>query len=311
MMGLRQSRPAVGFCVAAALAGLILLLLPRIFPSSFELVRVAGILLTGGAAAFEMRQGRPRGQAAQRHRLRLALRLLAVTAPVLILLYTFGVTILETGRGLVAVPVGLWKPSGCCPGLDDVTCIKKRLNLNDGAIRKCWGNGSVNLLRCGLVLSFWGTALGGGALIGLFQVRDRPTPVPSYDLFLSYTTQDRDFVERLATDLSARALTVWWDQPEIEAGGSIVASIEHGLARSRRFAVVLSPSSRQSSWVANETEAAIALENERRESLVIPILYQTCEVPVLLKHRKRVDFSASYEKGLEELLRQLLPAFDE
>ncbi|HKH45570.1 MAG TPA: toll/interleukin-1 receptor domain-containing protein [Thermoanaerobaculia bacterium] len=298
----RKPRPAVGFCVAAALAGLLPFLSPPIFPEFFELARVAGALLAGGAAAFEMRRSRPRGRAAQRHRTRVALGLLALTIPVLLLLHTFRVVPLKRGQETLAVPVGLWRQPDCCRGLDNVTCLRTRLNLSEGAIRKCWGDESVSAVRFGLVLSFWGTALGCGALIGLFQVREQPAPSPSYDLFLSYANEDRGFVERLATDLGARGLAVWWDQPEVQGGDSIVASIEQGLSRSRRFAVVLSPDSRQSSWVNSETEAAIALENERQESLIIPILYRACDVPVLLKHRKRLDFTGSYEQGLAELL---------
>jgi hypothetical protein len=296
----------VGFCLAAV-AGLLPFLGPPIFPESFKLALVVGALIAGGAAAFEMRRSRPRGHAAQRHRTRIALGLLAATLPVLILLYGFFVVPVKKEKETVAVPVGLWRKPDCCRGLDNVTCLRTRLNLSEGAIRKCWGDESVSAVRFGLVLSFWGTALAGGALIGLFQVRERPTPVPSYDLFLSYANEDRGFVERLATDLSDRGLAVWWDQPEIQAGGSIVASIELGLARSRRFAVVFSPDSRQSRWVTSETEAAIALENERQESLVIPLLYRDCEIPVLLKHRKRIDFTGSYERGMEELLGQLRP----
>jgi hypothetical protein len=301
----RGPHPLTGFCLAALVA-LLPLLGPRLFLEPWS-VRGAGALLAGAAAAFEMRQSRPRGRTVWRHHTRVALRLLATAFSGLLLLYVFRVISLETGQGTLAVPVGLWRQPECCRGVDNVTCLRTKLSLEDGAIRKCWGDESVDAVRFGLVFSYWGTALACGALIGLFQVRERPAPSPRYDLFLSYASEDRGFVERLATDLGARGLAVWWDQPEVLGGDSIVASIEQGLTRSRRFAVVLSPASRQSRWVTSETEAAIALENERQESLVLPILYQACDVPVLLKHRKRIDFTVSYKEGLEELLRRLLP----
>lgn len=316
----RNLHPVIGLGLGC-LAGLIPFLGPP--THSLEAARWAGIALAGGAAAFVMRRSRPRGIAAVRLRKRLAL-LLVASLPSLSLLYGFRVIRIETGDGPVAVPLGFWRKPYCCKAMDDdVTCVKRELGLDkdEAAIRYCWGDGPVNTVRSGLVLSLWGTALACGGLIGLFLIREQEhasasverahgpavAPPPSYDLFLSYSTKDQDFVQCLAGDLEDRKIAVWWARPEIQVGESFVASIGQALSRSRRFAIVLSPASLDSRWVATEMEAALALENEREERFMIPLLYQTCDIPVLLKHRRYIDFSVSYERGLAELLGQLVP----
>jgi TIR domain len=270
-----------------------------------------------------MRQSRPRAEAALRHRKRVAL-FLSLSLPTLLLLYAFRVVRLESGQRELAVPIGLWRKPDCCQGFDDVTCLRTRLNLTDGAIRKCWGDESVNSVRFGLVVSFWGAALSCGALIGLLLLRERPTVAldrqseppgiqpQSYHLFLSYAAKDRDFARRLVDDLNGQGIKVWWAEQEVGAGEPIRRRIEQGLKASDRFAVVLSPESVQSSWVNEEIDSAFVMEADfkktgRRESFLIPILYRDCEMPLFLRTLKYANFIASYEQGLKELLRQLVP----
>lgn len=319
----RKPHPAVGFGLAF-LAGLLPLLGPPVFPETFEPARWFGAFLAGGAAAFEIRRGLSLDGAALQQRKRVVFRVLSMALPALFLLYAFRVVHLESGKGTLAVPLGLWRQSSCCSELDDVTCLRTRLSLTDGAIRKCWGDLSVSTVRFGLVLSYWGTALACGALIGLLWVRERPTeaaleretepppdaPLSSYHLFLSHAHEDRDFVRRLAADLQSRGLTVWWDELEVGVGESIRLRLEYGLKVSSRFAVVLSPESVQSFWVNREVDSAffMAAKKKEQKSFIIPILYRTCDVPVLLGGMRSADFTISYERGLKELLSQLLSA---
>jgi predicted nucleotide-binding protein len=71
-------------------------------------------------------------------------------------------------------------------------------------------------------------------------------------VFISYSSKDRDFAERLAADLRASGVGVWFDQWEIKVGDSITKKINDGIHDNDYLAVVLSPDSVASDWVRKE-----------------------------------------------------------
>jgi hypothetical protein len=51
-----------------------------------------------------------------------------------------------------------------------------------------------------------------------------------YDLFISYSSRDREFVQTLASDLKARSLEVWFDHWEMRPGDRLRSRINEGIA---------------------------------------------------------------------------------
>lgn len=121
-------------------------------------------------------------------------------------------------------------------------------------------------------------------------------------VFISYSSEDRDFVQELATDLVRADIEVWWAEWEIKVGDSIVQKINAGIHGSGYLAVVLSPNSIKSVWVQKELNAAIAEELQRNEVFILPILYKDCKIPTLIADKKYADFRTNYERGLEDLV---------
>ena len=96
-----------------------------------------------------------------------------------------------------------------------------------------------------------------------------------------------------------------WIAPEsIQPGEKWVEAMGRGLDGSGVFVVSLTPAAVGSSWVRNETNAAIELDN-RGEVQFIPLDVATCIVPVLWNLYQRVSFRRSYEDGLRALLGRL------
>lgn len=60
-------------------------------------------------------------------------------------------------------------------------------------------------------------------------------------VFLSHTSIDKPFVEKLARDLNCLGIDAWVDKYEIKVGESIFWRVEEGLRESEYFAIVLSP----------------------------------------------------------------------
>jgi TIR domain len=129
-----------------------------------------------------------------------------------------------------------------------------------------------------------------------------------HGLFLSHTGVDKPFVRRLRADLMARGVErVWLDEAEIDIGDSLIAKIEEGMKLSRYIAVVLSTKSIGAPWVKKELDVAMNREIASGEVVVLPLLYEECELPEFLKGKLYADFSKpeEYEVVLAKLLRRL------
>lgn len=130
------------------------------------------------------------------------------------------------------------------------------------------------------------------------------------DLFISYSSKDKNFVQKLVHDLKAHGVTVWWDEWEMKVGDSIIKKIQDGIKRSAYLGIVLSPNSASSTWVEKEMDTAQIIELEKQEVFILPILKATCEIPIFLKSKKYADFRNSYEKGLFRLLERFEAALE-
>ena len=126
-------------------------------------------------------------------------------------------------------------------------------------------------------------------------------------VFISYSSKDRRFIERLAKDLKAAGVDVWWDEWEIKVGDSIVQKINDGIQESAYLIVVLSRSSVASLWVQEELSAATMHMLNSRSIALLPLRIEPCDIPLLLAHRKFADFQISYDHGLDQLLGVLTP----
>jgi HEAT repeat protein len=133
---------------------------------------------------------------------------------------------------------------------------------------------------------------------------------PRRDLFISYTRDDRPFVERLARDLRDLDLKVWWDRWEMKVGDSLIEKIEEGISESSWLAVVLSSKSVRSSWVKREVEAAMVGEIQDRRLVVLPLLVSDCELPPFLRAKVFADFRSTYQEGFDALVARLSPPID-
>ncbi|MEA3035747.1 MAG: hypothetical protein QOH04_1512 [Sphingomonadales bacterium] len=135
-----------------------------------------------------------------------------------------------------------------------------------------------------------------------------PAQEKYHGIFLSHTAVDKPFVRRLRDDLLERGVPrVWLDEAEIEIGDSLINKIDEGLKLSRYIAVILSKKSIKAPWVKKELEIAINREIDSGEVVVLPLLYEACELPTFLLGKLYADFTkpGDYEEVLAKLLRRL------
>jgi hypothetical protein len=123
-------------------------------------------------------------------------------------------------------------------------------------------------------------------------------------LFISYASEDSQFVRSLSADVSAAGVETWVDREDLVPGdrwrGEIVTAIEECEA----LVVVLSRASAASREVPREVEAA-----DRRQKRIIPVIKEACDprnMELVLAERHWIDFSTGdYAGGVRQLLAAL------
>jgi hypothetical protein len=129
-----------------------------------------------------------------------------------------------------------------------------------------------------------------------------------HGIFLSHSHSDKVFVRQLKAALNKRGVEdVWVDEAEMLVGDSLIQKIEEGLKKTRYFGAVLSPRSVDSPWVKKELEAAMNKELKTGSVVVLPLLYQQCELPLFLEGKLYADFTlaSQFDESVDKLLRRL------
>ncbi len=122
-------------------------------------------------------------------------------------------------------------------------------------------------------------------------------------IFLSHTSIDKPFVEKLARDLTRLGINVWYDKYEIKVGESILWKIDKGIRESEYLGIVISREAWESEWVKTEISAAWQKQVKQKGNFVLPIYYRECEMPLFLSGIKYADFRTDYQSGLQDLVR--------
>ncbi len=120
----------------------------------------------------------------------------------------------------------------------------------------------------------------------------------SYDIFLSYSSDDKDEARELDAFLSkTHKLRVFRSEKDIQPGGMWENEIQEALANSKMLCILATPNSLKSEWVTTEWAAAWALKIP-----IIPILLRCSihDLPQRLQSHQAIDFHKK-EKILEAM----------
>jgi hypothetical protein len=96
-------------------------------------------------------------------------------------------------------------------------------------------------------------------------------PIEFYSCFISYSTKDQEFAERLHADLQAKGVRCWFAPEEMKGGRKLHEQIDEAIRLHDKLLLILSEHSMNSNWV--KSEIANAREREKREGkqLLFPI----------------------------------------
>ena len=108
-------------------------------------------------------------------------------------------------------------------------------------------------------------------------------------LFISYSHQDEEFVNRLVARLLQERVAIWWDRIGIKVGDSLLEKIQGAIAEADFLAVVLSEASTTSAWCREELNAGLMRQLAEKRVVVLPLLLPTRTVQRGLSLRLRAS----------------------
>lgn len=120
-------------------------------------------------------------------------------------------------------------------------------------------------------------------------------------VFLSHRTESEGpLAHRLSVDLERRGLATWVAPRDIDPGSTWPQSVEAGLRGCTHVAVLLTEAALAAGSVDHELRVAELLQLDGRVALV-PVLLERIDLPLWPDAAPAVDFTGTYEDGLEAL----------
>jgi hypothetical protein len=128
-----------------------------------------------------------------------------------------------------------------------------------------------------------------------------------YDVFISHSNKDKNFVLKLAKDLMENGINVWLDEWNLGLGDTIADSINKAIEESRFIFLIMSPDYFNSAWTTQEWNMAMHSEMTENSIRTIPIYYRDCVIPPILQSKQWADFRnpENYNDNFKQLIRQI------
>jgi uncharacterized protein YjbI with pentapeptide repeats len=138
-----------------------------------------------------------------------------------------------------------------------------------------------------------------------------------YSCFISYSTKDQKFADRLHADLQNKGVRCWFAPHDMQIGDPIRSRIDEVIRVHERLLLVLSKHSISSDWVEKEVETAFEQERRGKKTVLFPVRLDNtilkCETgwPADIRRTRHIgDFTRwkdhdAYQKVLDRLLRDL------
>jgi hypothetical protein len=138
-----------------------------------------------------------------------------------------------------------------------------------------------------------------------------------YSCFISYSSKDQDFADRLYADLQNNGVRCWFAPEDLKIGDPFRQRIDESIQFHDKLLLILSERSVRSRWVQDEVEAALEREHQDNRLVLFPIriddaVMETNEAWAASIRRTRHigDFRTwknhdSYQEALRRLLRDL------
>lgn len=128
-----------------------------------------------------------------------------------------------------------------------------------------------------------------------------------YDIFISYASEDTEYVDELGLALEKSDISIWRDKDSIVWGQSIRQSIDAGLSRSRFGIVILSSAYIRKYWPNYELSGILNKESSTGRQMILPIWHNVTKDEIDSKSPSLADRLAldSRLNSTTEIIEQL------
>jgi hypothetical protein len=138
-----------------------------------------------------------------------------------------------------------------------------------------------------------------------------------YSCFISYSSNDDDFAQRLHNDLQGKGVRCWFAPEDMKIGDKIRPTIDQAIRLRDKLLLILSEQSISSTWVEKEVETAFEEEAKRKQTVLFPVRLDAAVMETdqawaadIRRTRHIGDFCQwkdhdSYQQAFDRLLRDL------
>jgi uncharacterized protein YjbI with pentapeptide repeats len=142
-------------------------------------------------------------------------------------------------------------------------------------------------------------------------------PIQFYSCFISYSSKDQDFADRIHADLQNNEVRCWFAPHDMKIGGKILDEIDTAIRLRDKVLLILSEHSIRSDWVEDEVSKAFAEERKRGQTVLFPVRLDDAVMDtdeswaVKLRDQRHIgDFRrwndhGGYKSSFERVLRDL------
>lgn len=133
------------------------------------------------------------------------------------------------------------------------------------------------------------------------------------DFFISHATEDKAEIARsLATELSTRGFSVWYDEYSLTMGDHLRQEIDKGLQTCRYGIVILSPNFFAKQWPQYELDTLLDREIHERRKLILPIWHKIGDKDVARHSTKlAIRYAAHTSDGLATVVARIMKAVED
>ena len=96
-------------------------------------------------------------------------------------------------------------------------------------------------------------------------------PIQFYSCFISYSSKDQEFADRLHADLQNAGVRCWFAPHDLPIGAKTWDGIDEAIRTRDKVLLILSESAIASDWVEDEVTTAFAEERRRKELVLFPV----------------------------------------
>jgi len=124
------------------------------------------------------------------------------------------------------------------------------------------------------------------------------------NIFVSYAHEDEQAVRDLVAELEKRGIKrVWFAPKELQPGDQLGPEVKKAIDQARYFLLAATERSKNSAWVAKETDYALHRKEEGVSLRIIPLYLTSRDMPQNLHGYLAIDISEySYKVGFEDLV---------